>query len=34
MQKVQKKQKRKKQYLKLSSKYWTSTKTPLLKFYN
>ena len=33
MRNRQKKGKRKEQYLKLSSKHWTSTTTPLPKFY-
>ena len=34
MQSRQKKGKRKEQYLKLSSKYWTSTKTQIARFYD
>ncbi len=33
MQKVQRKDKRPKQYLKLSSNHWTSSHTPIPKFY-
>ena len=33
MRKVQKKEKRKQRYLKLSSKHWTSTITPMVRFY-
>ena len=33
MRKVLKKEKERKQYLKLSSKYWTVTMTPMVKFY-
>ncbi len=34
MQSRQKKEKERKQYLKLSSKYWTSTSTQIARFYD
>ncbi len=33
MRKVLKKEKERKQYLKLWSKYWTATITPIVRFY-
>ena len=33
MRRVRKKEEKKEQYLKLSSKYWTVTITPMVEFY-
>ena len=33
MQKVRKKERKPKRYLKLSSEHWTSTSTPKIRFY-